>query len=512
MEKEKTYDFIAYKRWSISALIIICSLLFLCAITIIVVDPFFQYHGSIKHIYYGLDNQSYQNPGIVKNFTYDSLITGTSMTENFKISWFEKLENLNTIKVPYSGGHSKNFAVILNMAFKSNADIRQIYLGLDGQYIFFLGPDTTANPLPYYLYDENPFNDVSYILNKTVLIEKAFRNIFCSLKNLPSTTFDDYSSWQEYYTLDFDMHKVIDIYNFNVSAAEKNNDINYYLINAEMNLDQNFLPIIKTQENTKFVLFDPPYSLLYWYRLLHHGYLNDYMEAKEYVARTLLQYENVEYYLFNEERIITNLYNYKDDTHYSQDVNHFMAECFSSKQYLLTTENYLKEFANLKEILVNFDYSLFDGTLNLFNTFHLADYLNLLDNDQYVIYIASRLNEPVILSEDLKNAFSSLGLTPDFSTGYIAAASDGKVILETADINDIEEIIFSASGNMHLISSVANNTSYVEISMEDILPSRISYTNNSPGINIVVFDTELERVIDTAVFDPSNGFIRTNLN
>jgi hypothetical protein len=54
-----------------------------------IVDPFQQYR--VKTFYpIAFTNQRYQNAGLSKNFEYDSLILGTSMTENFILDEVEK--------------------------------------------------------------------------------------------------------------------------------------------------------------------------------------------------------------------------------------------------------------------------------------------------------------------------------------------------------------------------------------------------------------------------------------
>ena len=60
------------------------SLLAAIAGYIVIVDPFFHYHKPLDGFAYELANERYQNDGIVKHFSYDTVITGTSMTANFK--------------------------------------------------------------------------------------------------------------------------------------------------------------------------------------------------------------------------------------------------------------------------------------------------------------------------------------------------------------------------------------------------------------------------------------------
>lgn len=58
----------------------------------------FHYHAPLKFLSYPLVNERYQNNGIVRHFDYDSVITGTSMTENFKTSEAQKLFGSDFIK------------------------------------------------------------------------------------------------------------------------------------------------------------------------------------------------------------------------------------------------------------------------------------------------------------------------------------------------------------------------------------------------------------------------------
>ena len=63
-----------------------------------IVDPFQQYR--VKTFYpIAFTNERYQNAGLSKNFEYDSLILGTSMTENFILDEVEKKLNFNKTKV-----------------------------------------------------------------------------------------------------------------------------------------------------------------------------------------------------------------------------------------------------------------------------------------------------------------------------------------------------------------------------------------------------------------------------
>lgn len=73
------------------------------AIIVIYFDPFFYFHAPIEGGKYIIHNQAYQNPGIARNFDYDSLIVGSSMTEFLLPSLFEEEYGCNAVKVSYRG-------------------------------------------------------------------------------------------------------------------------------------------------------------------------------------------------------------------------------------------------------------------------------------------------------------------------------------------------------------------------------------------------------------------------
>ena len=73
------------KKWLIGWGCLVLALLFLISSLVVYVDPYFHYHAPKTDLFfYGLYNQRSQNDGILRHFDYDAVITGTSMTENFR--------------------------------------------------------------------------------------------------------------------------------------------------------------------------------------------------------------------------------------------------------------------------------------------------------------------------------------------------------------------------------------------------------------------------------------------
>ena len=62
-------------------------LLMLCALVVVIFDPFFQYHKPLPGLKAILTEKEYQVPGTLKNFEYDSVIAGSSVAENYYNDW-----------------------------------------------------------------------------------------------------------------------------------------------------------------------------------------------------------------------------------------------------------------------------------------------------------------------------------------------------------------------------------------------------------------------------------------
>ena len=168
---------------------------------VIYIDPFFHYHKPhVDDYYYEIDNQRSQNDGITKNFDYDALITGTSMTNNFKTSELDELFDVHSIKLPYSGATYKEINDNVVNALEYNKNLKLVVRGLDiGKIVE--DKDNMREDLgdyPTYLFDDNYFNDAKYVFNRNVLFNRVYPMIAASDKDgfeSGITSFDEYDNW-----------------------------------------------------------------------------------------------------------------------------------------------------------------------------------------------------------------------------------------------------------------------------------------------------------------------------
>ncbi len=309
--------------------------LLLAAGSVWIVDPFFHYHAPLEKFPYIVDDQLSQNPGMARQFSYDSVIIGSSMTVNFDTDDFKEMMDLRTLKLSYSGAYPKDDANILEIVYDAvetseNAcsagqpwcGLRAVFLPMDLPTMT-ADTDTVKYERPEYLYDKNPWNDLPYLLNKDVLLQYILRPV---LHPVPTDLSMVYASWwtNEYY----DEERVLATHTFS-PLAENEMDAEALLPQTKANLEINFIPFIEAHPETEFYFFFPPYSILYWENVCRENHLEATLTQMQYVMDTLLAYDNVHVFFFqDEEDLVCDLNNYADYTHYHPKVNRRMVECF----------------------------------------------------------------------------------------------------------------------------------------------------------------------------------------
>lgn len=345
------------KKWTIITLSIIFLFLLLVSLTVVIIDPFFYFHKPIMGKGYVIDEEVYQNPGIIKNFDYDTIITGSSMTQNTKASDVDYWFDANSVKTTFSAAHGYDYNMFFKIALKSE-DLKLVVWGLD-PYSFIQEIDTNRYTLPVYFYDENPFNDISYILNKGSFM-RSLGVIKRALKGEENVSRDRAYNWLEKFDDNFDEQKVLKKHlrlRTDVIGEPRSKD--YFLKNAKANMEVNILPIIKDNPEIDFEIFFPPYSILYWDTMIVDGTLEAMIELEKYIIEIFLKYDNVKiHYMQSNDEIITNIKNYMDYAHYLPEINTLIIESMGKEEYLLTRDNYEAYLNDMYELASNYDYDV----------------------------------------------------------------------------------------------------------------------------------------------------------
>lgn len=354
--------------FNIIFLSIVCAGLLMIALLVIIVDPLFHYHAPLKGMSYSLYDERYQNNGIVKHFDYDAMITGTSMTENFKASEADALFGTKTVKTCFMGGSYKEISDNIRTALKYNPDLKLVIRATDqfdlisdpGKHVS-TDPDNTFK-YPMYLYDEGIgglFNDVEYILNKSLLSD-AITDVKMTLSHAPSTTFDEYSNWMAQYT--FGKEAVLasfvrpDKSEEKIPLTEQDRELIKY------NLKYNVIDLAEEYPDVTFYIWMPPYSICFYDVENRKGSLEKCLDAMEYECELLVNVGNIRLFGYSDrEDIVTDLSNYKDMAHYGEDTNSMLLKAMAEGDGLITADNYRDYMDRVRSLYMNYDYDSIYG-------------------------------------------------------------------------------------------------------------------------------------------------------
>ena len=344
----------AAKKWFQKCILVLLLLLVLIVAVVVFVDPYFHYHKPFDFMSYRLYEERYINDGIGRHFDYDAIITGTSMAQNFKPSELDALFGTRAVKMPFSGAGYEELSENLDRALARNGNVKMVLWAVDYNGLLRSYDWQQYENYPTYLYDDNPFNDVSYVLNKSILYHGVMPNALMSLTGQPRTTMDEYSSWVnetglEHILLSYDRNNVNIPATVDFGDSEKQTVI--------QTIENNFVDLIEKYPDTEFYLFYTPYSICYWDALNIKGTIQRQTEAEKLATEMLLQYPNVKLYnFFDQYEVICNPDYYNDDGHYSAEINSRILGWMAEGTGLLTQDNYEERLKEEQNFYLSYDY------------------------------------------------------------------------------------------------------------------------------------------------------------
>lgn len=342
-----------YRRWFRNCIIIFATAILAIFLAVLVVDPYFHYHAPIGK--YRLYEPRFTNDGISRNFDFDAVIMGTSMSQNFKPSLADELFSLNTVKMPLVGASYKELSNQAVRVLKRNPNVKAVFWAMDENGL--LNPaDLMTYELPEYIYDENPLNDAPYIYNKDMLYHALVPDIVLSIAGGESTSMDEYN-------VSVAPLGIENFYSGHTESGENSENAKKPSLSTDereevkKSITSNFAEVVNEYPETTFYIFIPPYSMYWWEHQRGNGDLDRYLEAQRLATELLLECPNVRLYSFwGHHEVIENMDNYRDSTHYSGDICDSILRWIKDDDGLLTKENYVSEFEAQEEYLHSFDY------------------------------------------------------------------------------------------------------------------------------------------------------------
>ncbi len=318
------------------------------------VDPFFHYHMPWFGLKPVVKNEIYQNPGLAEHASYDSIIIGSSMTENFDTIWFDEAYGIRTLKLSYAGATPENLRIAVECAGKENGqELRYVFGCLDTE-ILTTDADETAYPLPEYLYDDILYNDVYYLLNKDIIFQDVWEAMEENAEGTAAPMNEAYS-WFESQKDGFSKENVVRLLELPEVFSEVEQD-EPVILDETVRSVQKIKEFVRKYPRTKFLFFYSPYSMAHWYsRYAAGAFLTD-VENLEYSMKELLDCENLELFFPSSYEMITDLDSYKDLGHYDLDIQYQIFEEMRDGENLLTEENYKCYMEEFREMVMECDF------------------------------------------------------------------------------------------------------------------------------------------------------------
>ena len=104
------------RKWAIGTIISYFAALVCVGGFVVWVDPYFHYHAPLDGMAYVMEEEQYMNDGITRNFSYDAVITGSSISENFSVEKLNELFDVNAVRLTFKGEGYKRVSDNLDVA------------------------------------------------------------------------------------------------------------------------------------------------------------------------------------------------------------------------------------------------------------------------------------------------------------------------------------------------------------------------------------------------------------
>lgn len=329
-----------------------CMLLFLggAALLVYLADPFFHYHAP----WFGLkaveDEKEYQVPGMLENFAYDSVLAGSSVVMSMNTDTIDERFGCRTVKAVGGSASAPLLDAYLELAFASHK-VRYVFYGVD-VFSFYHQPDMRAMSQDVeYLVNDNPFDDVEYLLNMDIIGQK----IPAMLVGSQDPAYEEGLMYQLNKDAVVGPEEVLKRHIPGVGRVQEPKPLTYQQDWVTENISR-LEARVRENPDTEFFFFVPPYSIVWWDDAYEKGLLGTYLYTLEQCMARLLPYENASFYAteFQEAETITDLYQYMDYIHGSESVTERMAQKVGTPEDKITLENYEEKLTQLEEVFWQF--------------------------------------------------------------------------------------------------------------------------------------------------------------
>lgn len=305
-----------------------------------IVDPLWVYHAPWLSQTYVRD-QRQANPGLARFSSYDSVVIGNSLTENYLVTEIESCLKWRPLKLCIAGSTPREQRLVLDQAL-ATGQVRDVLWSID-LFSLELGPDAVrSTDFPFHLYNRDMTTPWKYLLSGST---------FCnSLKvGLGGGAKDMESRYVWYYKSKFGLDQMIVRWRSDVS------DPNIKPVNEEIawnSVETHLLDEVRSHPEVRFHFVVPPYSSLYRVsELVTAGnHFAARMKFKRKLAQALLEFPNVELFDFETARDVTqDTGRYMDLVHFDLPTSTAILHWMADGQYRMTRDSIDQQIHELED-------------------------------------------------------------------------------------------------------------------------------------------------------------------
>lgn len=314
------------------------------------VDPyqFYRQPKFYKPVYF--NDQRYQNPGLARTQDYSLAIIGTSMTDNFLLSYVNNAMNQKVVKLSMMGASMYEQKLMADVVIRTQKADTIIY---ELNYFSFRGDSErvthTGKGFPYHMYQSGIMSHLKYLCNPETLL-RSYQILKKHYKGIKHYTMvedlEKLNTW--YYNSKFTKENAMKDWNLAQNDLKRADPEEFTWEYIKENADKNLLNVIKSNPDTEFILFYPPFSILIHKFLEGRDLFDEEIKLKEYIYENCKNLENVKIFDFQDLKEIThNLDNYRDMTHYSIEINEYIIDSIAREQHIVNDRNVEQKLENL---------------------------------------------------------------------------------------------------------------------------------------------------------------------
>lgn len=282
-----------------------------------VVDPFQYYHVAklFRPVLWG-GMQRYQNAGLARNYAEDTVVIGSSVTENFLPRDIKAIWGKPATKLSISGSTAHEQFLVLRTALQTGR-VKNVLWGLDTG-AFYSAPNSVRDdqaPFPWHMYRSGWIPNAEYLLALGTT-----RLSVAALRGYGETDFDAYHAW--YDKFEFGASPTIKAWagkceSFSQKFTER--PLPEYADmekRRDLSIETNLTRLLRAYPDVKFHLFLPPLATLGYIPAANRS-LPLHLPFRTKIAEVALTFPNASVYDFQSDEGISNdLSRFKDTVHF----------------------------------------------------------------------------------------------------------------------------------------------------------------------------------------------------